>query len=209
MLCHRCQLRLRADLTGITELFAILPLFALLGSGEIGKRHGKGNAPPAPGRLDVMVLSDPRSDPTGWVDEDGTVHRQDGPSATLTVVGGWAQVVREERELAAPEGRATVAGECNLLLTHLDWICGQGWCDEFAADVKAAHKELRSVCGIAGRKPLGKCPAIVGDGDDMQTCGAPLYPPERGDAVQCRTCLAAWSGVELIRLGMIIEREAG
>lgn len=101
-----------------------------------------------------------------------------------------------------------------LLTTHLEWLCA----DEqlpgmhtrwtillFAADVKKIRSTLRSLTGDPLPRPLGKCYVDVkGDGKE---CGGPIWEAKDGEGARCGTCGEKWTGHELIRLRLIMERQ--
>lgn len=182
MCCQRCSRRLRDALTGVSELFCMLPLFMAPGSvrDSSGIRGSKGAAQPSPVNLNAVALTDARSDPTGFM-RDGRKVLNDGPAGVLAMVGGWAAMVREERQLAPAlavprqwfsewgtllpaAAIALVARECNFLITHLDWITGQPWVDEMWTEVRDAHRALKKVCGEPKPRKVATCMNLTSGG---------------------------------------------
>lgn len=203
LVCLRHLRLFRETLDDTVALYATLGMVAMPGAiPQVGKRRTRMAEAPAPVRLEVLALRDPRS--RAGLDTSG-VDRSGGLMSALAVLGGWAGMVREERKLSAPEGPATVTGEALTLIRHLDWICGQEWVDECWIEIRQLHAKLRQVHGEERPQSIGDCPVLLGEGEDMAACKTPLFPPMYGDAVQCRGCGAVWSGTEVIRLGLILE----
>lgn len=130
------------------------------------------------GRLEVMVLRDPRSKERSQLDPDGN----DGRSV-LEILYAYAEQVREERDLAQPVTyvvaclfpcmhRAcmlgmghpvrvplTVTRERKLLATHLDWIISQEWAGEFFDAIQGLWLALRAANGHgAGGRRVRRLP---------------------------------------------------
>lgn len=132
-----------------------------------------------PVRLDVLVHNDPRSRPAGtrpmgpacitcWHDTCADVHAWlDAYDANaletlsiIDVLGSWARLVREERDLTPPAA-VTVSGERDLLTRQLDWIAEQPWVDEAYGDVRTLLGQLRITNGTGPDKPHCRCPVIL------------------------------------------------
>lgn len=181
-ICRSHYQRIEKALVDIAVLHRMLG--AMLEPGSQGKfdeaepRRGGQGEPPAPIRLDAVVLRDPRSK---WADADG----HSGPRATISVVSSWARLVREERELSDPLTTPTVETEVHLLVDHLEWVVRQAYVDEFASEVNDALKALQRVTAyVPERVRVGSCPQQLEDGS---TCGGPLYATPTGDA-RCGRC---------------------
>lgn len=191
------------------------------------KVHGRRTDPPAPIRLDVLNLLDSRSR-----DDNGN------PSSVVGVLAGWAQQVRLERRLApemverlirqpdAPDGpwhaycdhdscadmrifysepaELTIDTERRLLARHLDWICAQYWVRDMWDQLRRLDRALREAVGDPYPRPIGVCPVPV----DKGVCGTPLYAQPSGDGVRCRGCGEQWTGIDLVRLHLILEAES-
>lgn len=113
----------------------------------------------APVRLEVLVHTDRRRG-TGKSETDDDAHAAGSTLPILDVLGSWARLVREERELSAPE-RVTVSGERDLLTRQLDWIAAQPWVDEAYSDVRTLLGQLRIANGTGPDKPHCRCPVIL------------------------------------------------
>lgn len=189
--------------------------------------HGGLAAHRSPARLDVIVLRDRRSRERDDTDPDGTNGRglpevlhswaatvRDERGLVLPIqrrtvpLGGrpagptcdhWCQhdtcLAWTMRGLIRV--RPTVADDRALLATHLDWICGRDWVDEFWTDIRDVWAALKAATGQrTGQRPVRACPAPVGE--PPAPCGGPIYLDR--DAAYCGACGAAWSGFELVRL---------
>ena len=197
--CRRHYHWISDTLREIETLLALLPSVLLPGTGS-GIRGGTMVDSPAPGRLDVMVISDKRNRPLALpmtpernlVPSTGRLE-DNGPDE-VDVIGelvGWCRVVYEECEGARGMGLVTLRAERR-------WIAQQPWLDDYAASLAAVHRTLAHAVGDdMWPRPIGKCP----------NCGAPLFNTIGLDEVHCRRCRSTWAGVHLARLRLIHEQE--
>lgn len=194
LICPGHRRWLADTLADIVETTALLPAFLEPGSSVDDGRQVKSKRvdPPAPIRLDVVSLADRR-----------TVHRHDGDIyPVLAVLESWARLVREERDLARPANPATILGEANLLVIHLDWIAAQPFVDELASELRQVKSSLHAAIGDHAPRPVGTCPVIH---PDTGQCAGPLYQDRYGRlSVTCRRCGETWGETELRRLGLVI-----
>jgi hypothetical protein len=182
MTCQRCRNRMTYDLAELLERYAALPDLLMPGSGVPGPRTKPTSRPPL--RIDVCAHLDAR-----------------GTDSTILLLHSWARMVREERDLSAPE-RVTVSGEVDLLTTHNDWVCDQPWIDDYAKEIRHELNLLRGLAGERGPARIGQCPAVDEDGN---RCGATLRAPLYGDVVKCRPCGATWPRESWMHLGRVLE----
>lgn len=157
-----------------------------------GGRGGSLASHRAPARLDVLVLTDPRSRARDEEDPDGNRGR-----SLLEVLGSWAATVRDERKLAATD-RYDVDADRRLLAMSLHrWIVSREWVDEFFLEVRDVWAQVKAATGqSAGPRPVRACPELVGD--PSARCNGPVWLDK--DAAWCGHCAAAWSGFQLVRL---------
>lgn len=89
--------------------------------------------------------------------DDEEAVRSDRLMSTLGVLAGWADAVREGRELAARDRRATVTSERKLLSDHMDWVVAQDWAGEFFDEIRALWGLLRQANGHQTGRPRIRC----------------------------------------------------
>lgn len=188
--CRRHYHWIDRTLVQIEELAALFDEVLLPGPGT-GERSATRVGSPAPGRLEVMALTDKRAKtPIDLDDEDdvpdliGTLH-------------SWGRIVAEEREVDEPDGTATAA--IRILRRERHWIAQQDWLDDYVTELGALHRAAARGAGTTmWPEPIGKCPNDA----------TPLYNTIGADVVTCRKCKASWTGVHLVRLRLIHEQEA-
>lgn len=191
-LCRRHYGWLGSMLTEIEELGALLPDVLLPGPSG-AERRGTNVESPAPGRLEVMALTDRRAKTP--IDLEAPDDIPDFPGT----LASWARMVAEERERGDDLGAATIAGSVRMLRGERQWIAQQPWVDDYARELHDLHRSLaRAVGDSMWPKSIGDCP----------NCGTALYNTIGVDVVVCRRCAAQWSGVHLARLRFIHEQEA-
>jgi len=175
----------------------------------------------APVRLEVVVLNDRRTRGAGqrppgphcvecwhgscediraWLDAQAAGAVQ--AMSILDVLGSWARLVREERDLAEPDS-VTITGERDLLTRQLDWVAAQPWVDEAYSDLRTLLGQLRSANGTTPEKPAGRCPDLITGSD----CGGPVWVDGAAGHAYCSRCRRTWDGRELNRLGLILEAQ--
>lgn len=215
--CRRHYHWIDRTLAQIEELFALLDDVVTHVSGpHFGdSRYGTREGSPAPGRIDIMAITDPRiagrsfpmsydcnSDGKGGLEPNG----DDVPDVPGSLVQ-WCRAVIEEqndddwkrrdKRLATLDG--TVTGSIRTLRAERMWIAQQAWLDLFCEEIEELHRAVAQGAGeTMWPRSIGKCP----------NCQAPLYVTVGIDEVSCRKCKSAWSGEHLARLRLIHEQEA-
>ena len=140
----------RKQLAAIPDLYCLLPLFVLPGTGSDDDGRAKASPKRPPGSLAVLDLLDtrekPDADPTR---QDFDLDRRAGArrQGVLPTLASWSRLVDSElwdegREHTPPSDSPTIAGECGFLLEHLRWAEDHRWFDELAADVAGIHRDL-------------------------------------------------------------------
>lgn len=196
--CPDCQQRLVRQLGEIESYLDIVTAVPSR-SGDFGpRRPGYASTPPL--RLDVVAMLDRR-----------TVVNGDGPDDVIDEVPnvwadltGWARMVYEENPdhphvsdqwEAAFDPSAHLVAWTALARAHIGWIATRPWVDEFAADISRVHAALRTACGDAPPKSLGRC---LDPG-----CGGEVFrrsdDPHDG-RLRCGTCRTTYSGLDLVRI---------
>jgi hypothetical protein len=158
----------------------------------------------SPVRLDAIVMRDRRRGTGTPISGEQDPWGFDATPSILDVLGSWARLVREERDLAGPE-RVTVTSERRTLSTQWDWICGQAWVDEFVSELRNLRSALKASNGTSEprRKAVGLCPTLLDDGE----CGGKLWPDEKRGDVVCASCDRVFVPDELRHLGEMLIRQ--
>ena len=197
--CRRHFHWINDTLHQIGELFALVDDVLLPGpSGD--ERHGTRAGSPAPGRVEVMALTDPRAKTP--IDLDGDDDIPDLPGT----LHSWARLEIEEQTehdagrrialLAELDG--TVTTSIRVLRRDRTWIAQREWLDDYVTELAALHRAVAFAVGDSmWPRSIGRCPA----------CGSRMYPTIGVDEAHCRRCKATWTGIALARLRLIHERE--
>lgn len=186
--CRRHYHWIDRTLQQIEELFALLDDVILPGPGGDG-RSGTRVGSPAPGRVEVMAITDKRA--------RAAIEPGDIPDLPGTLAS-WARLVVEERQ-TSDELTGHVAQSLRVLRRERMWIAGQDWLDDYAGEMAELHRAAaRAVGDTMWPRPIGHCP----------NCGAPMYPTIGVDEAHCRRCKSTWTGIALARLRLIHEQEA-
>ena len=139
--------------------------------------------PPAPCRLDVLDLTDKRSD-----------------TPALHLVSSWCLLVSEERRLSGIP--SWPPSQARWLTKHVDWIGHHPAADDCATEIANAWRWLSSAAGLKPPPALFRCPVIHPDTDEE--CGGPVRAEPWTFGVKCAKCGERWSGDEqLHRLGLV------
>jgi hypothetical protein len=194
--CKRHYHWIDRTLRQIEELFALLPdvlLPAVGGDGRSGTRVGS----PAPGRVEVMAITDKRAktpiDLRAEPDREGVRDVPDLPGT----LASWARLVVEERA-TTDELTGAVSQSIRVLRRERLWIARQEWLDDYAGEMGELHRAVaRAVGEDMWPRPVGRCP------NDQ----APLYNTIGLDEITCRKCRTTWAGVHIARLRLIFEQE--
>jgi hypothetical protein len=190
-LCAVCHDRLAQQLLDVqreAELLSAVPSMQQ----AAGTRSGTLASHRSPARLDVLVLTDPRT----AADEHGTL-------GLLGVLGSWARIVREDRDLRI-DAAVTVASERKLLSVHLQWIAAQPWVDEFAAEVSGLLRQMQRANGTQPDPPAGRCYLPT---DSGASCDGPIWVDHAAGHAHCSWCRNTWDGHDLHRLALILEQQ--
>ncbi|MDP5182157.1 hypothetical protein QOZ88_05870 [Blastococcus sp. BMG 814] len=146
----------------------------------------------APARLDVLVLTDPRSRPRDDADPDGN-----GARSLPEVLGSWASTVREDMGTPGTERYDVQADRAFLAAALSRWIVHRDYVDELFIDVRDVWAQLKAATGqSAGPRPVRACPTLAGQ--PAARCNGPVWLDK--DAAWCGHCGTAWSGFQLVRL---------
>lgn len=205
--CRRHYHWIDRTLRQIEELFALLDDVLIPGPGGDG-RSGTRVGSPAPGRVEVMAITDKRvagrkipmtpylnSDGRGGLESNG----DDVPDLPGSLAS-WARMVVEERN-ATDELDGFVAESIRVLRRERLWIARQEWLDDYVNGYGGLVELHRAVARGVGTsmwpEPLGPC----------LNCDAPLYPTIGVDEVTCRKCKSSWEGPHYLRLRLIHEQQ--
>jgi len=187
--CRRHLQWINDMLTQIAELYTLRGDVVLPGPG--GGRHATPDGSPAPGRIEVMALSDPRN--RDWHDDDDAV-----PDVPGTLYGYIRLIAEERNDQRLCDVPGDVPSLAGVLRRERHWIARQSWVDDYAADLHALHQVVARAVGVTmWPESIGPCPA----------CQAKLFVTIGVDVVTCRHCRAEWTGVHLARLNLIHEKE--
>ncbi len=179
-LCGHHHGRLARDLNDIVTNWSLLAELHEPGRGGTGT-HGKRADPPAPVNIDVADITDPRT-------------------SQVIAAMGWAQIVVEERRLAAVP--SDVADAAALLARHLEWVAAQDWADEACDEIGQAARVLRHITGDMPDPPIGTCPDIDPAGE-ADRCGGPLRWVDGTVSLVCGRCAGTWMAGDLVNLGRV------
>lgn len=188
--CKRHYTWIDRTLRQIEELFALLEDVLIPGpGGDI--RSGTRVGSPAPGRVEVMAITDPRAKTPIDLDDPDDVPDLPGTLAS------WARLIVEERQ-TTDTIHGDVSTSVRVLHRERGWISQQRWLDDYAFELAAIHRAVaRAVGDSLWPRPIGKCP----------NDGSPLFNTIGVDEITCRRCRATWTGVHLARLLLIFEQE--
>ena len=203
LLCGRCASRLETWLSEIPADYALLPWLAepTLSQHQSESKHLKDPEPPAPTSLVVVALTDRRGAGATRVAGDELWYELPDVPAVLPVVHAWAEQLRNDldpgREDRPVEARAvTVHGECGYLLAGFDSLCAAEWVTDAYQELNVTARALRTVHGLTGAKPLGRCLLVECDGKVW---------PSRDGVAKCGTCRRRYDPTDLIRVRLTDE----
>ena len=147
--------------------------------------------PPAPCRLDILNLLDPRSD-----------------TPVLPILNDLSDLVAEQRHLSwRPTHHATwtaivAARQARWLIRHVDWLAHHENVVNSVGEITQAFKWLNAAAGLKPPPALFRCPVIHPDTEEE--CGGPVRAELTTFGVKCAKCGERWSGDEqLHRLGLV------
>lgn len=196
LLCEACVKRMRRYLREIPDLYATLPL--LPGSGEESEHHGlrgRHAGSPSPIRLDVVALTDPRTN--AGVPGDPW----DGSTIYIpTEVGTWALLLAEEHDISSSVNTITEA--VGLLQRWFDELCASPWVDECHDALRDVYRLLQRAHGIERAQPVGQCINVYERNGKTIACQAMLYAPAAGVKLKCQACGARYDGHRMLLVKM-------
>lgn len=209
------------------------------GSTGLSDRRPPGFASSPPCNLHVVVMRDHRSasspvvdvwydpQPAGGDDPDSP-HYEDNapPRAVEASVAGLVAALTEDTFDPPVDG--SLDTHCRWLYAHVDAIVARDDAAEIFADLADLHNQLRPAAGDPAPKPVATCTGWVRDPHTREKveCSAPLYmpPPQPGVDVgparppkldpakplmRCRRCDRPYTALQLLRLEIGAERQAG
>jgi Zn-finger nucleic acid-binding protein len=200
LVCRRHYSFLADTLTQIIELAALVNDVLQPNTGQIDGPRSNDIDAPAPLRLHVAALTDPRTEQADdWWDEPDIIPN------VMRAMAGWVVLIAEETRDEQPgtttddyRELATVTTYCHFLTKHRHWIARQEWLSSYVQELTAIHRVIASSVGDSmWPRSIGPCP----------NCKTKLYNEIGIDAVTCRRCRTTWTGVHLVRLRLILERK--
>lgn len=176
-ICGYHRHRLTQALREIPDQYAHMAAMDPSSSSEperYGSPRAKHADPPAPVRLDVLAMLDPR---TGWIGE--------GPLPVADMLASWCCLVAEECRTEQPT--AHVTSTTAFLTRHVEWIVEQPWIDDLYHEVNEALAQLRQATGLSGPRKIGTCYLWT---DDERCDGDLIQKPDL--TTECRRCGEKW-----------------
>jgi hypothetical protein len=174
--CEPCVRDLEQLLTGLDEQLPRLRAFVQLGAAapDDGVRSGRRADSPAPLRIDVLSLLDPRND-----------------KSPGRVLGYWGTVFATP---ATPTGLRQALGR----IIERDELRG------FAKELRQLADEVRRACGEAGPavRRVATCPRdLPTDNGGIRECGGPIMAAPDGDLAVCTRCGDKWPRLGRLQTG--------
>jgi hypothetical protein len=220
LLCKKDAENLAHWLAEIESLYATLDVrIERSAEREGGGKRGKLSGSPALIRLDVLALTDPRTNPgDGMAGPDGKKEPNDGLVYVPQTVSGWAEMLALEQHLSMVEvdedGNEwvppfTLSDALSLLRTWLPTVLSQPWVDEFYGEMKDVFGLLSRALGIPRPRIVGHCISIIGEGEATRACGKALYAREGTAVIRCSACGRTYNGLDIVRLRTIEKHESG
>lgn len=205
--CTTCYDKIRELIQDIVRRYCLLnPRPGA--SGEHG-RGAPGFGSRAPASEHIIAMRDRRSSVVArtWLGRDGRLHQEQErpPLSVHNVLDTIAWDIAEARELAGPDERSDVPDLARYIDGHMDWLTRNDMVVEVNQQLRELAAQLRPVTGDPGRRHIGLCPSVVDEGDTTRECGARLYAPLRGDAIECTACQRVWPRSEWLRLGDLLD----
>ncbi|MFG2748050.1 hypothetical protein [Streptomyces xanthophaeus] len=187
LLCDPCLHGMRGWLASIPNQMIVLREGSMQREVSGGTGRSGTKTAPLPGRLDTINLVGPAA--VGRV--DGPLDDQLGDVPIVGVLGGWVQLVIEERP-AKPPTAATEITLAAWLTLHLGWSSQQPWAGEMRSEL---HDMMRSIWRITSLQPRTRaisrpCPR---DACQMLT----LIERDWVQYIECTSCGGLWTKSEL------------
>ena len=205
-LCRSCVDRINQKLGTILELYATLPFVTPTGSvpdDVAPQRHIKADAAPAPVRLSVVALLDPRNHATGH-------YTSDVPDVA-GVLDSWAGALAEHLNLAGARLNGTLFRSVQFLRAFETQAAAAPWIDDYQAEIDWVWHALQNAHGLTppAARSVGPCP----NGGTDQPCGGKLWPDHNTagqiiEQVTCDRCHKPFGKSYLGWLGRLIEDTA-
>lgn len=191
--CESCRPRIRAELTEITDLYALLPTTQKAARGPGDKVSGSKD-PPIPARIDVVDLSLPVRPAQRQLFARGVLGidpDQIGDLSVATFLDTWVRDWAGIRQEHLPP--PLVTDMVQWLLNRLDWAMDEHLAiDEFASEVNEYVRTLRQATRTDTYRGemVGKCPAKL---RDDTRCNATLRCDPYLDRITCGRCSSSWN----------------
>ena len=190
--CEHHYRRYRDGIAEIVDLYALLP--TMLDPSTQPDTSGvrmKRTDPPAPLRLDVVALLDPR---TERADDDTSMY-------VLGELDRACAAIRARRGIAQPDTEQPVTAVQRLLAAHAAWCAQHDWFPGLYDIVMPVVAVMRSATGMTPPKPVGRC-HLPGRYDEK--CGGAVHEIDGEGALECSRCRARWATPqELARFDLI------
>ncbi|WP_328313116.1 hypothetical protein OG432_24555 [Streptomyces sp. NBC_00442] len=175
LLCDPCVRQMSGWLTELPQQLIVLRHGSMLRevTGDQGRTGTR--TPPLPGRLDTLNLVGPAALEAVW-DADGDQHGDIPISGTL---GGWVQLITEERHVHGPRIR-TEEALAGWLEPHLGWAAIQPWVGEMRDELYSMMRAVRGITQLRPRvrpvdQPCPRCDSLAlrkRDWEAYTECGA-------------------------------------
>lgn len=144
-LCDGCRDRLYQHLVALPDLarMARLNTQGLHGTPSDGRVSGSKHQPLPGGTLIALFGPAAGEHLSAYAD----VRDQDGIVPIPNILGGWVQLVCEERLLSGPS--SDLKSVCSFLREHSEWIADQPFADDFDAEIRDVHSRLTAAAGMS------------------------------------------------------------
>lgn len=218
LLCDRHLADIGHALDEITVFHRLLRFEAQLPRGRSGgdaEVHAKQPHAPAPTRLDLMALMDPRTGPMTtdadlpyvprelevWTDHIAVMREITPPPPKVMIRRAqWlAGKAGGDWEWSLAQARTEVMSA--WLRRHHRWLAGQEMVTDYREHLHRIRSKVAKAVGMEPPPPFAHCYAMAGD--PLTECGGPLWQPEDARAVTCGRCGRVYAGTDLVRLRVV------